>query len=328
MTRFATLAIAAAVATFVLIAAGGLVRATDSGLGCPDWPGCFAFNDWIPPAELHAWIEHTHRLIAAFAVGPLIAAVGLMTVFSPEKRRDRPLLLAAIAAGVLVIVQAVLGAIVVWEQLRADLVSAHLAMAMTVFALTLFIAERSLHGPMPARSAHRSLQRFAGWTAVAVFAQMVLGSYVTGHEAGLAFADFPLMNGALLPDFVTSEQVVQFAHRALAVLVGILVLVTWWRVRVSTDAAWPRRLATIGALLILVQLALGAANVWSRLSAFFVVPHLAVGAALWGTSVLLYLALRRLSRVPQPSPADVGADGTIADAVPMNQTAGNSVVQQ
>jgi heme A synthase len=315
LTRFATIAIAAAVATFVLISAGGLVRATDSGLGCPDWPGCFFASDWIPPAELHAWIEHTHRLIAAFAVGPLIAAVGLITVFTPAKRRDRPLLLAAAAAGVLVIVQAILGAIVVWEQLRADLVSAHLAMAMTVFALTLFIADRSLHGPMPARSADRGLQRLVGWTAAAVFAQMVLGSYVTGHDAGLAFADFPLMNGTLLPDFVTSEQIVQAAHRGLALLVAILVAVTWWRVRGSTDAAWPRRLAAFGGILIIIQLALGAANVWSRLSAFFVVPHLAVGAALWGTCVLLYLAIRRLAVARQVAGGVEGA--TDADAVPV-----------
>src|ERR687891_1871780 len=84
-TRFAKLAVAAAVATFVLIAVGGLVRAPDSGLGCPDWALCF--GDWLPPAELHAWIEHSHRLIAAAFVGPLVGAIGLVTLLT-QRRRD------------------------------------------------------------------------------------------------------------------------------------------------------------------------------------------------------------------------------------------------
>src|ERR671911_38329 len=113
VTRFAKLATAAAVATFVLIAVGGLVRATVWGLGGPDWRGCFAFGALTPPLELHAWIEHTHRLVAAVFVGPLVAAVGLATVFT-ARRRDRPLLAAAALAGVLVVVQAWLGAQVVW----------------------------------------------------------------------------------------------------------------------------------------------------------------------------------------------------------------------
>src|SRR5688572_11145676 len=113
-------------ATLVLIGVGGLVRATDSGLGCPDWPLCF--GDWVPPADLHAWIEHSHRLVAAVFVGPLVGAVALITVFS-DRRRDRPLLAAAVVAGVLVVVQSVLGAAVVLRGLAAELVTAHLGMA-------------------------------------------------------------------------------------------------------------------------------------------------------------------------------------------------------
>jgi protoheme IX farnesyltransferase len=291
VTRFAKLTIAAAVATLVLISVGGLVRATDSGLGCPDWPLCF--GDWIPPADLHAWIEHSHRLIAAVFVGPLVGAVGLITVFS-HRRRDLPLLGAAVVAGVLVIVQSLLGAAVVLEGLAAELVTAHLGMALVVLAATIFIADRAANGPMPAAHVRPFLGRLVAVTAVAIFGQMLLGSWVTGHHAGLAYTDFPLMNGAVLPTIFGNEQAVHFAHRLMSLVVAGLVAWTAVAVLRSTDAPLPRRLAQLMAVLIVVQIALGGLNVISRLSAFFVVPHLAVGAMLWGASVWLLLATRRL----------------------------------
>jgi len=301
LSRYALLAITAAVATFVLITAGGLVRATDSGLGCPDWPLCF--GQWVPPPELHAWIEHSHRLIAAVAVGPLVAAVGLLTLFNAARRRDRVLLAAAFVAGVLVIVQSLLGAVVVLERLRADLVTAHLGMALTVLAATILIAERSLRGALPAHASRPGLSRLVGVTALAVFAQMLLGSWVSGNGAGLAFSDFPLMNGRLLPDLAATVHQIGFAHRALAVLLAGLVIVTAWQVHRTTTSRPARRLAMVAVVLISVQLVLGAANVWSRLSALFVVPHLAVGALLWGTSVLLWLTVRRIDPAEAIAPS-------------------------
>jgi protoheme IX farnesyltransferase len=313
VTRFAKLTVAAAVATFVLIAVGGLVRATDSGLGCPDWPLCF--GDWIPPADLHAWIEHSHRLIAAAFVGPLVGAVALITVLS-QRRQDRPLLAAAVVAGVLVIVQSLLGAAVVLEGLAAELVTAHLGMALTVLAATIFIAERASLGPMPAAHARPGLTRLVAVTALAVLAQMLLGSWVTGHGAGLAYADFPLMNGALLPAVGGSEQAVHLAHRLMSLAVAGLVALTAVSVFRATDAPLPRRLAAILAVLMVVQVALGGLNVISRLSAVFVVPHLAVGAALWAGSVWLLLAVRRLR--PSEAPIrhrDPGAEPTSMDTL-------------
>ena len=316
VTRFAKLATAAAVATFVLIAVGGLVRATDSGLGCPDWPGCFAFGDLIPPLELHAWIEHLHRLVAAVFVGPLVAAVGLVTVFT-ARRRDRPLLAAAVLAGVLVVVQAWLGAQVVWERLPPALVTAHLGMALTVFAATIYIAERGAYGPMPRRSARPGLNGLLTLTAAAIFAQMLLGSWVTGHHAGLAYADFPLMNGAVVPAVSGDQQAIHAAHRALSVVVVALVVGSAIAVRRSTDARLPGLLAAWMVALVVLQVALGGANVLSRLSALFVVPHLAVGAAIWGLGIWLLLAVRRLgaaAAIREGGPRDPvreGRDGTV-----------------
>ena len=311
MTRFAKLAIAAAVATFVLIVVGGLVRATDSGLGCPDWPLCF--GDWVPPAELHAWIEHSHRLVAAVAVGPLVGAVALITVFS-SRRHDRVLLGGAVIAGVLVIVQALLGGQVVIQGLRRELVTAHLAMALTVLALTILIAERAVNGPLPSVR-HGLPTPLIAATGLAVFAQMLLGSWVTGHDAGLAFSDFPTMDGSLLPTISSTPQLIQLAHRALAVVVAGLALWTWLAVRRATDQTLPRRLASLAAILVVLQLALGAANVWSRLSAAFVVPHLAAGAGLFALCTWLLLTALRSgqpveARPASPHAADVpGATG-------------------
>jgi len=291
LTRFAKLAVAAAVATYVLIVVGGLVRATDSGLGCPDWPLCF--GDWLPPADLHAWIEHTHRLTAAVFVGPLIGAIGLITVFS-ARRRDRPLLAAGVVAGTLVIAQSILGAAVVLERLAPALVTAHLGMALVVLAAAIFIGERAVRGSMPATAPPRRLTTLVAVTTLAILGQMLLGSWVTGQGAGLAFADFPLMNGELLPAVAADAQWIQLAHRALAVAVAGLVAWTAAAVWRWTEASLPRRLAAWLVVLVAIQIALGGASVLSRLSALFVVPHLAMGAALWGISVWLLLTTRRL----------------------------------
>jgi protoheme IX farnesyltransferase len=303
VTRFAKLTVAAALATFVLIAVGGLVRATDSGLGCPDWPLCF--GDWIPPADLHAWIEHSHRLIAAVFVGPLVGAVGLITVFT-HRRRDLPLLAAAVVAGLLVIVQSLLGAAVVLEGLAAELVTSHLGMALTVLAATIFIAERASHGPMPSAHVRPGLTRLVAITAVAIFAQMLLGSWVTGHHAGLAYTDFPLMGGTLVPAVLSDTQAIHLAHRLMSLVVAGFAAWTAVAILRGADSPLPRRLATWLLVLVAVQIALGGLNVISRLSALFVVPHLAVGAAMWGLSVWLLLSTRRLgsseARVRRPDP--------------------------
>ena len=299
MTRFTKLAVAAAVATFVLIAIGGLVRATDSGLGCPDWPLCFW--DWLPPTDLHAWIEHTHRLTAAVFVGPLVGAVALITVLT-ERRRDRPLLAAAVVAGVLVIVQSILGAAVVQQRLAPALVSAHLGMALVVFAAVIFIAERAAHGPMP-RAPWNRQDVLVAITGVAVFAQMLLGSWVTGQGAGLAYGDFPLMGGEVLPQVTAPAQATHLAHRALSVLVAVLAAATALSVLRDPGARRSRGLALALMALTALQIALGGANVLSRLSALFVVPHLAVGAAMWGVTVWLLLATRRAERTRDPRAA-------------------------
>jgi len=192
VTRFSRLAVATCAATFVLIAIGGLVRATESGLGCPDWPGCS--TDW----DVHAWVEYSHRTAAAI-VATLMVALAISAFVA---RRDRFTRIASVATVVLVLVQAGLGALVVLLELRAELVTVHLALALTLLALTVVVAERALRGRLPASAAPGPLRAMATLAAVAVMGQMLVGSWVTGSGAGVAFTDFPLMDGRLVPPLV------------------------------------------------------------------------------------------------------------------------------
>jgi protoheme IX farnesyltransferase len=311
MLRFRRLAVVTIAATFVLIAVGGLVRATDSGLGCPDWPRCF--GRLVPPAELHAWIEHSHRLVASV----VMVLVALLVVAAWRTGQERVVRRAAVAALVLVLAQAMIGAFVVWWKLRADSVTLHLATALALVALLIYIGFRARYASDRSRrhDQDRGFVRLAGAGAGLLYLQMLVGSTVTGHHAGLAY---PL--NVLLPDLGPNVARIQLAHRALAMVVGALVLAIWVVAR-RTQRAHPTvtRLAGYAAGLVAVQVGLGLANVANRLSALTVVPHLAVGALLWGTMVALVLHADRFCGTPardpaEPEPAPARAAGQSARA--------------
>jgi heme o synthase len=294
LTPFRRLAVVTIAATFVLIAVGGLVRATDSGLGCPDWPRCF--GRLVPPAELHAWIEHSHRLVASV----VMVLVALLVVAAWRTGQERVVRRAAVAALVMVLIQAMIGAFVVWWKLRADSVTLHLATALALVALLIFIDFRARHGPGRRQGQDRRFVRLVGATAGLLYLQMLVGSTVTGHHAGLAY---PLE--VLWPDLGPSVARIQLAHRTMAVVVGALVVATWLVAR-RTQRAHPgvTRLAGYAAGLVAVQIGLGVANVANRLSALTVVPHLAVGALLWGTMVALWLHADRFAGTGVRDPAE------------------------
>jgi protoheme IX farnesyltransferase len=294
VTRFQRLAVGTTTATFVLIAVGGLVRATDSGLGCPDWPRCF--GRLTPPPNLHAWIEHSHRLVAA----AVIVLVALTAVLAWRTRQSRAVRWATVGAVAMVVAQAVLGAIVVWAKLEAESVTLHLATALALVALLEFVAFRSRWPAGRRAGRSRRFVRLAMVGAGLTYAQMLVGSTVTGHDAGLAF---PI--GVLVPDLGFTAAQLQFAHRLLAVLVGLAVVAIYLRAR-RTQLAYPTvtRLAGYAAGLVVAQIALGVANVANRLSALTVVPHLAVGSLLWGTMFALVLHADRFAGGTERDPAE------------------------
>jgi cytochrome c oxidase assembly protein subunit 15 len=279
MTTFRRLAVASTAATFLLVGIGGLVRATKSGLGCgTSWPHC-------PGDVTRALvIELSHRTVA----GIVILLLGMLVVVAYRNRHDHPgLLHAASVAFGLVLGQALLGAIVVWLELEAESVVLHLATAMALLALLVHITARALvlEGKLHA-SSDRGISRSASWAAGSVLVLLLVGSYVTGRDAGYVFPDWPLMNGGLVPDLSVDVHAIHFAHRALAGIVGVVVFVVGARtIRRRKEFPLQAKLSHIAVGAYAVEVLIGALNVWTRLNSASVTLHLAVGAVVWASLV-------------------------------------------
>jgi len=289
---------ATAIATFALIIVGGVVRVSDSGLGCGPagsgfhgWPFCN--GDVVPGVDLNSIVEYTHRVLAT-VVGLMILAL-----FVLAWRRHRQLLPATAALLVLVIAQGALGGATVEENLEEVYVAAHLGLAMLLLGLLLYLwratrgAERAQGGP--------GLRPLAILAAAAVFCTIVAGGYMAGtqnygradyrlgqgahHACG---KQFPTCNGEFMPFGKAKLVDIHLTHRAFMYLASILVIalvVVALRRRVAVRFAW----ALAG--LLAVQILVGALNVWLDEYEFLILLHLALGTLLWATTVGLTLEL-------------------------------------
>jgi cytochrome c oxidase assembly protein subunit 15 len=310
------LALATTIGTLVLIAMGGAVRATDSGLACPDWPACY--GKWIPPADANMWFEHSHRLWA----GVIGLAVTWLTAWTVLRFRDRPALWRlSLAALLLVLVQAALGAAVVLLHLRAGLVTSHLGMSLIVVAcliVLVVVARPDDVDAAPRTPGGRWVGRWAAGVAGLVFVQALLGGQATGRGAAYVFNAVPIW---LAEQAWTgnAREWLHVTHRVGGYLVATAVVSFAVAVhrRARTDAtvpAWAPTLARLGAVLVLVQVGLGLANVLTRAGVVSAIGHLTVASWLWATFVLMAArglaapAARRTVRRSRRTAAQTGAD--------------------
>ncbi len=292
------LVLATGIATFVLIIVGGVVRVSDSGLGCGPagsgfhgWPFCN--GDVVPGVDLNSIVEYTHRVLA------IVVGFMLLAIFVMAWRRHREYLLPAAGLLVLVIAQGALGGATVEENLEEAYVAAHLCLAMLLLGGLLYLY-RAVSGASVTDGGPR-LRALGAVASVAVLCTIVAGGYMAGtqnygradyrlgegahHACG---KQFPTCNGEFMP-FGKAELVdIHLTHRAFmyvaALLVTCLVVVA---VRRGVLTRWAWALAGLLALQILV----GALNVWLDEYELLILLHLALGTLLWGTTLGMTLQL-------------------------------------
>ena len=318
MAGFRRLVLAAIVATYLLIVVGGAVRAFGAGLGCPDWPLCHAAP--VPPAgNTLATIEWSHRAVAAIT-GLLILAVAAWALL--RKGLPRIVRVGGVVALVGVVFQALLGGRAVLTELAQEVVTAHLATALLLLALLVFLRIR-MDVEEPAPQEPPGDQRFtllAAFTTLSLFALLLFGAHVRATASSLVFLDWPLFGGALVPNLADPAAAAQFTHRIAALIVLALLVATtaFAYVRRGVDrTAWG--LAWVALVLYVVQIVVGGAQILTRLDPWPVVTHVALGGAIWGLLVALtfrsYYAARRV-------PAGGDRQGVVvAPEAPVSSTA-------
>ena len=296
--------------TFDLIVFGAFTRLTDSGLGCPDWPGCYGNSSPLgAQAEIHAaqtampsgpvtfskaWIEMIHRYLA-MTVGALIMA---LAAYSWAARRQLPHSPWWPTVTLLwVIVQGLFGKYTVTLKLYPAIVTLHLIGGLVLLAL--LVHQHAQYRAKPLQV--DTLLRRALWVAFAtVGIQVALGGWVSTNYAVLACSGFPTCNGQWWPQADYSAGftllrhlgqdadgglltfpalvAIHFVHRLFAVVVTVVLGGLIWRLR----RAGERRASAVLLALLLLQLASGLSNVvlgWPLLAAL---GHTAGAAALVG----------------------------------------------
>ena len=286
-----------ALCTTFLIFAGGLVTSTESGLAVPDWP--LSYGMFFPPMVGGVFYEHGHRMVAAF-VGFLTVILATWIYAKEPRRWVRRLGIGALLA---VIAQGTLGGLTVIYLLPTPISVAHAMLAQTFFCLTIAIAlftspdwKRGLPSAGN-RAEGLSLPWLCGMTTGAVYLQLLLGALMRHTDSGLAIPDFPLAFGRIIPTFASSGVLIHFSHRVGALLVTCMIGWTFIRI-VSGYRQHSRLLRPIVALavLLILQLTLGAFTVWSSKAVYITTFHVATGAVILGTSFLL--TIRAFAMVP------------------------------
>ena len=287
---------------FLVIIAGGVVRTTQSGMGCPDWPKCF--GKWIPPTQAselpadfekylgkqdidhsfnawHTWIEYINRLLGVLL--GLFGIIQLLLLFA-KRKSNRTAFRLGIAFLVVVILTGLFGAIVVKLNLAHLSISVHLLFAILLLQIQLALL-LSLHDRLSSVALPKFSSQLIIIFLVLLFIQSILGTmvriYVDDISKALDYGQREL--------WLKEHPLSFLVHRSFSwvILVGGLVLV--WKNRSSLLSKQFRLLG----LVLVINMTVGIVLYYAHVPAWAQPLHLLLAAVALTQTVALVLQIRK-----------------------------------
>jgi cytochrome c oxidase assembly protein subunit 15 len=306
--------------TFDLIVFGAFTRLTDSGLGCPDWPGCYGASNPFhalgeiqqaetampsgPVTVIKAWIEMIHRYLAMTVGALILVQVGV--AFSKLKSLGKFPLFCSLGLLLLVCIQGAFGAWTVTLKLQPIIVTIHLMLALFLLACLTAYAQQTWEQSSSVHTLRiRPLSAQLLLIAFVVLTiQIFLGAWVSTNYAVLACPDFPTCLGSVWPETNWGEgftlwrqlglnaqgefispaalQTIHWAHRLFAIAVLIVLgLLSLKALKLASPVlSGLSRFAKLLLALLLLQVITGISNVVFQWPLLAALLHTAGSAAL------------------------------------------------
>jgi len=309
------LALLTGVLTYFLVILGSTVRVTESGMGCPGWPLCY--GQLGPIDNFHSILEQSHRYLVS-----LVTVMVILTALAAWRfaRRRQSILVPALVALVIIVIQIILGAVTVITHNAPFTVALHLLTAMILLGVVWVTAVATL---VERRSAlGRRLTPRGWWAAGATFLVVMSGSLVVDGGATYACPSWPgcPSSGNVAQQLVVIQEVHRLMVLIATILIALFVMHAARRWRAIKGA---RVVADLLAVLLLAQIAAGGLVATLQAPEGLQDLHLALGSATWATVVILaaigWLAAADANSAGSTIASERGLLGTSHAAPPLVQ---------
>lgn len=306
--RFITIAQITLIFIYLVIIAGSVVRATGSGMGCPDWPKCF--GKWVPPTdvsqlpdnykELYAgehnavaefnvwntWTEYLNRLAGA-VLGLLIFLQFLLSV--RFRKSDKLIFRYSLIELILIGFQGWLGAKVVSSNLAPVKITIHMVVALIILSIALMIIYRvrKITQPDPVVFTDKTLKALSVIVFAASIVQILLGTQVR-EEVDILLKNFdPEYRQHIVANLGSYFKI----HRSFSILITLLNFWLIFKLRKSAVSSSIKTTATALGTLILVAVITGITLSWFALPAPVQPIHLLLACFIYGLQWMLILKI-------------------------------------